>query len=131
MTEDFEQRYDANATEPLQVWIFCRLCRCRVQVRTVPRPNMPFRCFCGNAGAFTSFDVFRLEEDVVRFAKTFEELYQETKTLLREAEMPMPRTQVYKPGQLKKILAGEEEDPTEQLVSSTEQTADELSEEGT
>lgn len=137
MQDDFEQRYSADLEEPVQVWIFCRLCRCRVQVRTIPSPTLPFRCFCGNTGTFAQFDVFAREDDVVRFVKTFEELYQETKLLMQEAEMPMPRTQTFKPGELMRLMSqGTPEQAQEpshsgerRLSSSLEQTMDEVSSE--
>ncbi len=104
--EEFEQRYERNAKSPLQVWLFCRLCRCRVQVRTIPRPELPFRCFCGNAATLGKFDVFQDEEEARRFAKTFEDVYQTTKELMRGADMPMPQTQFYSAEDIKKIKAG-------------------------
>jgi hypothetical protein len=124
VNDDFEQKYDATLEDPVQVWLFCRLCRCRVQVRTVPRPQLPFRCFCGNAGTFLQFDVFAQEDEVVRFAKTFEDLYQETKNLLREAEMPMPGTQVYKPGELKRLLAAEDARASALPDATTDEASD-------
>jgi hypothetical protein len=124
MNDEFEQKYDAKLDDPVQVWLFCRLCRCRVQVRTVPRPQLPFRCFCGNEGTFLQFDVFAKEEDVVRFAKTFEDLYQETKNLLREAEMPMPGTQVYKPGEIKRLLAAEDARASARADATSDEASD-------
>jgi hypothetical protein len=102
--EEFEQRYDATGNDPTKVWVFCRLCRCRIQVRTVPRPTLPIRCFCGYSGTLAKFDAFADEEEARRFATTFEDLYQTTKALLKEAEMPMPATRVYRPGDLQRAL---------------------------
>jgi hypothetical protein len=106
--EEFEQRYAPDPLAPVQVWVYCRLCRCRIQVRTVPRPALPFRCFCGTSGTFAKFDVFASEPDAVRFATTFEELYQETKALLREAEIPVPQTRMYTPDEMRRLKAGED-----------------------
>lgn len=104
--EEYEQRYDKTVRDPMQVWLYCRLCRCRIQVRTIPRPDLPFRCFCGTQGTFAKFDVFADEEEVRRFAQTFEQLYQETKALLLEAEMPMPATRIYKADEIRRLKAG-------------------------
>lgn len=128
MQDEFEQRYTEGGEQPIQVWLFCRLCRCRIQVRTKPSRKLPFRCFCGNQGTFAQFDVFAREEDVVRFVKTFEELYQETKQLMAEAEMPMPRTQTFKPGELQRLMASGSTEDAEpgRPTSSLEQTMDEV-----
>jgi len=110
---EYTQKYPATGNEPLQVWIYCRLCRCRIQVRTVPRQNLPFRCFCGHAGTFAEFDVFQDENEVRRFAQTFEEIYQTTKRFLREADMPAPpKTAMYGANEAARILAeSNETDP--------------------
>jgi hypothetical protein len=115
--EEFEQRYDATGVEPVRIWIFCRLCRCRMQVRCVPRPALPFRCFCGHAGAFASFDVFTDEDEVRRFTSTYEQIYQTTKDLLRDAEMPMPQTRIYRADEIRRLKRGE---PSEVFDSSEE-----------
>jgi len=108
--EEYEQRYTPSPIGPVQVWVYCRHCRCRIQVRTVPAPDLPFRCFCGTWGTFAKFDVFSDEEEVRRFAATFETLYQETKALMREADMPMPATRMYSADEMRRLRAGEDVD---------------------
>ncbi len=103
--EEFEQHYPAPSEQPVQVWVFCRLCRCRIQVRTVPTPALPFRCFCGYAGTLAKFDVFAAEEAARRFAGTFEQIYQATKELMQEAEMPLTRTARYSPEEVARFRA--------------------------
>lgn len=107
------QKYPTNGNEPIQVWILCRLCRCRIQVRTVPRPNLPFRCFCGYAGTLSAFDVLVDEDETRRLAQTFEEIYQTTKRFLREADMPAPpKTAMYGANEVARILEeSNEQDP--------------------
>lgn len=105
---EFEQRYTAGPSAPVQVWIYCRQCRCRIQVRTIPLPTLPFRCFCGAAGTFAEFDVFSDEEEIRHYAATFETLYQETKALMRQADMRMPRTAMYSAEEMRRLLASEE-----------------------
>lgn len=106
--EEYEQRYAPSPPGPVQVWVYCRHCRCRIQVRTVPAPDLPFRCFCGTWGTFGKFDVFSDEEEVRRFAATFETLYQETKALMREADLPMPATRMYSADEMRRLRAGED-----------------------
>ena len=101
--EEYEQRYAPNPPAAVQVWVYCRLCRCRMQVRTLPAPELPFFCFCGNEGTLARFDVFTDEAEVARFAQTFEQLYQETKALMREAAMPMPKTRMYTAEEMKRL----------------------------
>ncbi len=114
--EEFEQRYPPPSHEPVQVWIFCRLCRCRMQVRTIPEPRLPFRCYCGYGANLAKFDVFADEDEARRFVGTFEEIYQTTKKLLQEAEMPMPTTRMYKADEVRRIKAGQSgtDDSTEE-----------------
>jgi hypothetical protein len=106
--EEYEQRYVANPPAAAQVWVYCRLCRCRMQVRTIPTPDLPFCCFCGNDATLARFDVFGDEAEVTRFAQTFEQLYQETKALMREAAMPMPKTRMYTADEMRRLKAGED-----------------------
>jgi hypothetical protein len=124
VSDDFEQKYDAALSAPVQVWLYCRLCRCRIQVRTVPRPTLPFRCFCGNSATFSKFDVFAKEEEVVRFAKTFEELYQTTKSFMQEAEMPMPKTRMYQTGELEKYITEARNERVDQSMDESESEAE-------
>jgi hypothetical protein len=112
--EEYEQRYVPNPPAAVQVWVYCRLCRCRIQVRTIPRPDLPFCCFCGNDATLGRFDVFTDEGEIARFAQTFEQLYQETKALMREAAMPMPKTRMYTADEMRRLKAGEEVEPPEQ-----------------
>lgn len=111
--EEYEQRYAPDPPAAVQVWVYCRLCRCRIQVRTIPRPDLPFRCFCGNEATFARFDVFADEAEVTRFAQMFEQLYQETKALMREAAMPMPKTRMYTADEMRRLKAGEQVEPEE------------------
>ena len=106
--EEFEQRYAPHPPGPLQVWVYCRHCRCRIQVRTIPAPEVPFRCFCGSGGTLARFDVFTDEEEIRRFAATFETLYQETKALMRQADLPMPATAMYSAEEMRRLRAGED-----------------------
>lgn len=105
---EFEQRYAPRPPAPVQVWVYCRHCRCRIQVRTIPEPTVPFRCFCGTAGKFAQFDVFSDEDEVRSFASTFETLYQETKALMRGADMTMPRTAMYSADEMRRLLSSDE-----------------------
>lgn len=114
VAEEFAQNYPPQGDEPAQVWLFCRLCRCRIQVRTLPRPELPFRCFCGYGATFAKFDVYTDEDECRRFAGTFEEIYQTTKKLLAEAEMPMPTTRMYRADEIRRIKAGGHDDSTEE-----------------
>ena len=106
LEEEYEQKYEAGDSEPVQVWVFCRLCRCRVQIRTNPRPELPFRCYCGQQGTLERFDVFSEEDEARRFASTFEEIYQATKELLQGANMPIATTAHYSPEQMRALKDG-------------------------
>jgi hypothetical protein len=127
--EEYEQRYDARLAEPIQLWIFCRLCRCRLQIRTLARPNLPFRCYCGYAGTLSKFDAFEDEDAARRFATTFEDVYQTTKQLMKDAQLPVQNTQIYKPDVMARIKAGlptQHDQPPSSLEASTEEEAPEL-----
>jgi hypothetical protein len=119
VSDEYEQRYDASRKEPLAIWLFCRLCRTRIQLRTVPRKELPFRCFCGYAGTLSAFDVFEDEDEVRKFAKTFEDLYQTTKALMKEAEMPLPATRFYSTEDAKRIVSGERAAAAEPSLSDS------------
>jgi hypothetical protein len=119
--EEYEQRYAANPPAAVQVWVYCRLCRCRIQVRTIPTPDLPFRCFCGNEATFARFDVFTDEGEVARFAQMFETLYQETKALMREAAMPMPKTRMYTADEMRKLKSGELVEPADETSASSDE----------
>jgi hypothetical protein len=121
VNDEFEQRYDPVVREARAVWVYCRLCRCRMQVRTVARPELPFRCFCGNAGTLAKFDVFQDEEETRRFAGTFEDVYQTTKKLLKEAEMPLPETRMYRAEDIKRMKAGLDKERPRHVDSSDEE----------
>ena len=124
--EEYEQRYTPHPPAAVQVWVYCRLCRCRIQVRTIPRPDLPFRCFCGNDASLGRFDVFADEAEAARFAQTFEQLYQETKALMREAAMPMPKTRMYTAEEMKRLKAGEEVEPADEAAEPEEAESGEL-----
>lgn len=91
---DSHQEYDPTVSEPVRVWVFCRDCRCRLQVRMVPRPTLPFSCLCGNRGALGDFDVLDREERAREVAETFEVAYQATKEVLSPI-MTMKKTRMY------------------------------------
>jgi hypothetical protein len=116
--EEFEQKYETGGDEPVQVWVYCRLCRCRVQIRTKPTPELPFRCYCGQQGTLGTFDVFSEEDEARRFASTFEDIYQATKELLHGANMPMVTTGQYSPEQMRALKEGR--DP---VIDSAEEEA--------
>jgi hypothetical protein len=79
---DTHQEYDPTLTAATRVWVFCRECRCRLQVNLVPRPNLPFACLCGHGGTLAEFDVMEREERAKEVAELFEVAYQASKEIL-------------------------------------------------
>lgn len=88
------QEYDATVSEPVRVWVFCRECRCRLQVRCVPRPELPFACLCGQQGTLAEFSVFDREERAKEVSGAFEVGYQAAKEAL-SSMMTFKKTRMY------------------------------------
>jgi hypothetical protein len=106
------QEYDPTVSDPVRVWVFCRDCRCRLQVRMVPRPALPFACLCGKRGALADFDVLDQEARAKEVAETFEVAYAATKEALSPF-MDLQKTRMYNSGEFAALLESEEAAPLE------------------
>lgn len=101
------QEYDFTVEAPVQVWVFCRKCRCRLQVRMVPRPSLDFACLCGAHAPLAGFDVFDDEDRAREVAEQFELAYQATKEALSPI-IPMHQTSMLSAELVASLKAGME-----------------------
>lgn len=90
----FYQEYDEQSREQQSLLVFCRMCRRAFPIKLrAPDPEAKLTCACGHSNPISEFDIFSDQGRLNDFATWYEGVVSAVHDALREANLPVPKTE--------------------------------------